>query len=927
MRDILPANGSRRSETRDEARYYSQFTIHYSRFLWSLFSWCLVFWAATSASGQEAGSSAVESAMATARERYLDIALMRHVDWAGGDVKGAVERLEFEAARLLSQQVRTGPEQVQGRFRNATIDNLDGLREAFAETSRAMRTLSLAFACRGCRLYQSARVVESMAAADDFLRRAEDLTVPMTPFGTIPPRIQEDPRDAIEWLFQCGSRLPSDTLSSFKKAFSGVRGERRGALRLATEDPPITAFLAALYFKEERLAQRARAEFLALLRSAIRSDGSLLGDRSRLDLLYSANILRDAALYDYLTRGTPLGLDRETIKRLALCLTGFAGRAGYAGEPDAVGLCPTIWSRYADRSQAFAGAVWSGAILLLSGAPLDADAKQGLEGLRARYRACLGSSAFSEGTTALLELNLLDRQMPPAGSGAGAEAKGVLCFPSAGYLVARQADFFASVRLPFCEEAADYTGNDARLLGAMNLLTESFNPNGILLGPRPRWALPGCTACEGLRTKAGILLPAAVKETASLGAAVLENGAVAAAGIVAQGENVLLRANRSWFVFEDKMAALGTGISASTTDIANPGWAAAPGERYPWLVIDLKAPTMINRIRIYYRVKGGVYTCVPHEIIFQVSPDGYDWRDVRSITKTPPSGTPPAGYTVVKFAALRVQYVRLFFPEGADGETLQMSDVQVFYVERPDDEKRLGREVPNLASERRGARAVASSSANAVDTPDKVLTGRGTPGTAPLPARTCVLVTSAKGGAIAANDGEAKGLAIPEKDKETQAAHVRWLNCGGLGCIFLTPANLVIKNERDEECTVFIDHSGSESFGVLYLPNQSAEETARSADAGLVELKLERDVHRIWDKASNLNACAIFSAREKGDVVTTGTGCLVYKVDGARLSCSVTPRLLRQGLSIRVPGIQEVGVNGTAKPAACQGEYVKVNGE
>jgi hypothetical protein len=396
--------------------------------------------------------------------------------------------------------------------------------------------------------------------------------------------------------------------------------------------------------------------------------------------------------------------------------------------------------------------------------------------------------------------------------------------------------------------------------------------------------------------------------------------------VAAQGENVLLRANRSWFIFEDKLAALGTAISASTTDIANPGWAATPGDRFPWLVVDLRALMMINRVRVHYRVKGGVYTCVPREIIFQVSPDGMAWRDVRSITKTPASGTPPAGYVVVKFPALRVQYVRLFFPEGADGQTIQLSDVQVFYAERPDDDKYLGREVPNLATERRGARALASSSANDVDTPDKVLTGRGEPGTAPLPARTCVFVMGPKSGPITANDGETRTVSIPEKDKETRVARVNWLNGGSIGCLFMPPVNLVVRNDRDEECAIFIDHAGSETFGVLYLPNQTPEETARAADAALVEIRMERDMHRVVDRASGLTACAIFSPRDKGDVVTPGKGCLIFRIDPDKLICNVTPLLLRKGVSIRASGVQEARVNGQTGPAALHGDFVKLGG-
>ena len=177
------------------------------------------------------------------------------------------------------------------------------------------------------------------------------------------------------------------------------------------------------------------------------------------------------------------------------------------------------------------------------------------------------------------------------------------------------------------------------------------------------------------------------------------------------------------------------------------------------------------------------------------------------------------------------------------------------------------------------------------------------------------------------NFGESRTISVPEKGKETAVAHVRWLNCGSIGCLFLTPANLVLRNDKDEQCAIFIDHTGAESFGVVYLPDQTPEETARCAEAGLVEFGVERDRQWVFDRASNLTAATIFGACDKGGVVTQGTGCVVYRIDGERLICNVTAGLLRKGLRIRAAGVQEVRVNGRTSPARVEGEFVKMSGQ
>ncbi len=873
-------------------------------------------WSGGGPAAQEIGG--LESAVSLARERYANLAQLKGADWGRRAVKAAAAQVEFEAARLLNQQVLTGRDSVRGRYRNSPIEDLAGLKEAFPETSRAIHALSLAFVCKGHRFYQSSRATESMGRAEDFLRRAREMTVPLTPFGATPPRIQLDARNAVEWLFRCGDQLPPEAASSLRKTFSALRTEKRSPIWLATDNAPFVAFLAALYFKEARLAERAGREFASILSSAMRADGSLTSDRPRLDILYAAEMLRDAALYDYLTRGTALSLNKETVHRAGRSLIQFAAQAAYEGEPDALALCASSWPKVADTSRVFAAAVWAAAVLLSDNRQLPDALRQEIGALRAAYRERLEESAYTEATPTVLQISHLDAAGPAAET--KIPAKGTAYFPAAGYLVSHQNDFFAGVRLPLPDSAGPAAANDARQLGAMNFLTKGLNPNSKLQGLKPRWALPGCTVCDEARPATGLLSAAAVRNTVSLGGVVLGKSGVGAASLVVEGQNVRLKANRSWFIFEDKAATVATGVSATTTDIANAGWAAAPRDRFPHLVIDLGRETLINRIRVYYRVKGGVYFCVPREIIFAVSADGTAWRDMRSITNTPASGTPPTGYVKVNILAVPVRYLRLFFPEGADGETVRMSEVQVFHVERADDDKRLGREVPNLAASRRGARAYASSQANEEETPDKVLSGRGEPGTITLAARTTVLVADPAAGPIVANDGAEKIVRIPEKDKAARLEGVRWFNWGSTGCVFPKPANLVVRNERGEECIVYVDHSGSDACAAVYLPNQTPEETSRAADAGLIEVTMERDVHRIHDKMSEVSACAVFAAQDRGDVIAPEAGCVVYRMEGERFTANATAALARRGLKIRASGVREARING--QPATVQGDFV-----
>lgn len=120
--------------------------------------------------------------------------------------------------------------------------------------------------------------------------------------------------------------------------------------------------------------------------------------------------------------------------------------------------------------------------------------------------------------------------------------------------------------------------------------------------------------------------------------------------------------------------ALTDGITIDAAHLAGSGWSTAAGGA-SWARFDLAAPTELSSIGLAFNEAGQSYANTPRKIVIQTSMDGETWKD--AATANGPTGAIFWGnvdsYPVTGIA----QHVRISFPEGSAGASLDLLEVQI----------------------------------------------------------------------------------------------------------------------------------------------------------------------------------------------------------------------------------------------------------
>ncbi|MFE6736586.1 discoidin domain-containing protein [Microbacterium sp. NPDC057650] len=116
------------------------------------------------------------------------------------------------------------------------------------------------------------------------------------------------------------------------------------------------------------------------------------------------------------------------------------------------------------------------------------------------------------------------------------------------------------------------------------------------------------------------------------------------------------------------------GILIDADHLTGSGWSTS-ADGASWAQFDLAAPTELSSIGLAFAEAGQRYANVPRRIVIQTSVDGENWKDAASANG--PSGAIFWGnvdsYPVTGVA----QHVRISFPEGSAGSSLDLLEVQI----------------------------------------------------------------------------------------------------------------------------------------------------------------------------------------------------------------------------------------------------------
>ena len=105
---------------------------------------------------------------------------------------------------------------------------------------------------------------------------------------------------------------------------------------------------------------------------------------------------------------------------------------------------------------------------------------------------------------------------------------------------------------------------------------------------------------------------------------------------------------------------------------------SADGTQASALAFDLKSLCTVNNIEINFNSKSQNYYNTPKTMEIQVSENGFDWNTVKTVT--PPTSGQGAyfGYAdIYEIEPVNTRYVRLYFPDGSNGSTLDILEVAV----------------------------------------------------------------------------------------------------------------------------------------------------------------------------------------------------------------------------------------------------------
>ncbi|MFF2272716.1 discoidin domain-containing protein [Agromyces sp. NPDC058136] len=116
------------------------------------------------------------------------------------------------------------------------------------------------------------------------------------------------------------------------------------------------------------------------------------------------------------------------------------------------------------------------------------------------------------------------------------------------------------------------------------------------------------------------------------------------------------------------------GIVIDAGHLSGSGWSTS-ADGASWAQFDLAAPAELSSIGLQFNKSGQRYANTPRKIVIQTSVDGETWADAQSVAG--PGGSVYWG-TVNSYPVTGVaQHVRVSFPEGSAGASLDLLEVQI----------------------------------------------------------------------------------------------------------------------------------------------------------------------------------------------------------------------------------------------------------
>ncbi|SIO07800.1 discoidin domain-containing protein [Agromyces cerinus] len=121
-------------------------------------------------------------------------------------------------------------------------------------------------------------------------------------------------------------------------------------------------------------------------------------------------------------------------------------------------------------------------------------------------------------------------------------------------------------------------------------------------------------------------------------------------------------------------AELTDGIEIDAAHLGGSGW-TAPGAAPSWVQFELDEPAALSSIGLTFNSAGQRYVNTPKSIVIQTSSDGETWQDAAAVAG--PTGGVYFGAPNAYPLTGTVQHVRVSFPEGSRGSTLDVLEVAI----------------------------------------------------------------------------------------------------------------------------------------------------------------------------------------------------------------------------------------------------------
>ena len=113
------------------------------------------------------------------------------------------------------------------------------------------------------------------------------------------------------------------------------------------------------------------------------------------------------------------------------------------------------------------------------------------------------------------------------------------------------------------------------------------------------------------------------------------------------------------------------------TDFDASKWSAA-GDTASSLTFDLNSLCTVSNIEVNFNSKSQNYYNTPKTMEIQISENGSDWTTVKTVTPPTPGQGAYFGFSdIYQIDPVNTRYVRLYFPDGSNGNTVDLMEVAV----------------------------------------------------------------------------------------------------------------------------------------------------------------------------------------------------------------------------------------------------------